>query len=203
MSPFQPEGEKARWKYIYDLLSVIPEEQVATYEELAEEIGIEKSDPNLRVKVQMAVRRATTELERNNHRTVESVRGQGYRVVKPEGHMDLAKLHHKKAGRSLVRGQAKVASVDLNRIEDPEVRKGFETMALAFGQQIEFNKRMEKKSKKQDWAIEQLRSETEHVKLTTETDIEELRLRQESTDALLKNIATKLGVVLLPDGSEE
>ena len=66
---------------------------------------------------------------------------EGYRVVKAGEHLDLAKRHGRKAGKSLRRGHSKAVNVDLSEVEDPEVRRALELTAQAFSLQMDFNRR--------------------------------------------------------------
>lgn len=133
MSPFEPLGDRARWRILYDLVSKKPTGATVTYEELAQSLDL---DPEDRHTIQMTMRRASKESESEDKRALESVPNVGYRIVEAEEHLRLARSQQKRAGRALVRGKSKVVNVDLNGV-DPEVRKAFEVVAQAFSMQME------------------------------------------------------------------
>jgi hypothetical protein len=139
MSPFEPAGEQARWRIIYEILKTTPVDGLVTYEQLGEALEL---DPDKdRHAIQMAVRRAAQEYERGDKRALDAVPNEGYRVVKAGEHLDLAKRHGRKAGKSLQRGHSKAVNVDLSEVEDPEVRRALELTAQAFSLQMDFNRR--------------------------------------------------------------
>lgn len=139
MSPFEPAGEQARWKLIYKILKATPVDGLVTYEQLGEALEL---DPDKdRHAIQMAVRRAAQEYEQSDKRALDAVPNEGYRVVKAGEHLDLAKRHGRKAGKSLQRGHSKAVNVDLSEVEDPEVRRALELTAQAFSLQMDFNRR--------------------------------------------------------------
>lgn len=137
---FKPLREKARWRFIYDeLLSIAKVGDIITYAQLAEVLDV---DPEAdRAIIQMAMQRAAKEFEQEDKHALTVVRNTGYRVVEAKEHLDLARQHSRKAGRSLARGHSKAVNVDLSGLE-PEARRAFEVVALAFAQQMDFNKRL-------------------------------------------------------------
>jgi hypothetical protein len=154
MSPFEPAGEQARWRIIYDILQVTPVDGIVTYEQLGEALDL---DPDKdRHSIQMAMRRAAQEHERRNKHAVDAVPNEGYRVVKAGAHLDLARHHGRKAGRSLQRGHSKAVNVDLSEVEDPEVRKALELTAQAFSLQMDFNRRFAVRQERLENAIREI-----------------------------------------------
>jgi hypothetical protein len=153
VSPFEPAGEQARWKTVYAILRDAPVDSLVTYDQMAEALAL---DPDKdRHAVQMAMRRAAQELEREDKRTVDVVRNEGYRVVEPREHLSLARRHQKKAGRSLARGQSKVTNVDLSGV-DPEVRHALEITAQAFALQMDFNRRFAVRQSRLEQAVKDI-----------------------------------------------
>lgn len=134
MTPFEPLGNRARWRILYEILSKKPTGATVTYEELAAGLDLDPDDD--RHAIQMTMRRAAKESESEDKRALESVQNVGYRIVEAEEHLRLARSQQKRAGRALVRGKSKVVNVDLNGV-DPEVRKAFEVVAQAFSMQME------------------------------------------------------------------
>jgi hypothetical protein len=157
---FQPLGEQARWRTIYDLLVKLGVDEVVTYERLAAELGLNAESD--RAAVQMAARRAIQELLKEEKRTCEPVRNVGYRVVEPKKHLDLARGRNKRARVQMRAGYDVATHVDLNAVE-PEVRAALEVIAQGFAQQMEINRRVISKQKKHDDAIELLMRRVEDL----------------------------------------
>lgn len=173
MSPFTPSGTQARWRVLYRLLQPLAVGDLLDYETMADALGLDSVKD--RTTIQLAMRRAARELEQIEKRAVDAVKNEGYRVVEPEEHADLAKRHQTKSNRSLQRGQSKVVNVDLSGME-PETRKAIELMAQAFAAQLDFNRRMDVRQQHLEKAME---SVTEQQERTDEqlADLQE-RLRR-------------------------
>lgn len=185
MPPFEPVGEEARWKVIYEILREAPEDEIVPYERLLDALGL---DPEQRAVVHLATRRAVKELQEKDRRTVATVRGKGYRVATPEEHMPLGMSHHAKAGRALVRARNTVNSTDLNRIEDPAARHAVEQVVLALANEIEVNRRMRQKVDQHDWDILTLAANQAH----TNQAIDLIRDHQQRLEAKMTELAEKL-----------
>jgi hypothetical protein len=174
MSPFEPAGELARWRVLYGLLRAAEVGDVVTYEEMAYALGLVPVED--RAKVQLAMRRAVRELETEDQRTTEVVANKGYRIVEPERHLDLARQHQRKAGRSLQRGHSKVVNVDFNGME-PEIRKAFEVVAGAFAAQIDFNRRLSVRQENLEKAVQAAAQQIDEHGQRTEEELTALRER--------------------------
>jgi hypothetical protein len=174
MSPFNPIGDRARWRTVYDLLRKTATGQVLTYEAIGEALELDPGSE--RHVIQMAVRRAAREHEEADNRAIESVPNKGYRVVEAPEHLRLARGHHKRASKSLVRGQSKVVHVDLGALE-PETRRAFEVVAVAFAAQIEYNKTFDIRQKRLEKAFEDITARTDKTEQRTEQEIAELKAR--------------------------
>lgn len=182
MSPFQPSGERARWRFLYDLLRTAQVGEVVTYNEMAQALDLDPTKD--RATIQLAMRRAARELEVEDKHAVQVITNEGYRIVEPGQHLDLAQKHQRKAGRSLVRGQSKVVNVDLNGM-DRETRKAFEVVAGAFAAQIDFNRRLSVRQANLERAVEAVTAQTEEQQQRTADELaalrERLRLLEERT----------------------
>lgn len=154
MSPFEPAGDRARWRAIYEILQAAPVDTIVTYEELGKALDLDPDED--RHAIQMAVRRAAQEYERQDKHAVDAVPNEGYRVVKADAHLDLARHHQKKAGRSLKRGHSKAVNVDLSEVADPEVRKALELTAQAFSLQMDFNRRFAVRQEQLEKAVHEI-----------------------------------------------
>lgn len=172
MSPFNPVGDIARWRTIYDLLSARAVGDVLTYEDMAEALDL---DPvKERHTIQVAMRRAAKELEQEDGHAVEAVVNTGYRIVEPTEHLRLARQQQRRSSRALARGHSKVVNVDLSGV-DPEVRQAFQVVASAFAMQMEFNRRTDVRQKKLEASLEAVREQSTR----TDAEVAELRKRLE------------------------
>ena len=177
MNPFHPIGDQSRWRIVYAILRKVPTNGIVTYEELGEALGL---DPNkARHAIQMAMRRAAAEHETVDKRAVDAVPNEGYRVVPAPEHLDLARRHQKKAGRSLVRGHSKAVNVDLADIDDPEVRKALELTARAFSLQMDFNRRFAVRQSQLEKAVREITDTQSADRKRTDDEVARLRERVE------------------------
>lgn len=172
MSPFEPAGDIARWRTLYELLQKLTVGDVLTYEAMAEALELDAEDD--RHTIQVAMRRASKELEEENKHATEAVKNVGYRIVEPEEHLTLARRQQRKSSKALVRGNSKVVNVDLSDV-DPEVRKAFQVMASAFAMQMEFNRRTDVRQKKLEESLDAVKQQSSR----TDEEVAELRARLE------------------------
>lgn len=170
MSPFEPVGEIARWRVLYELLQKLSVGDVLTYDAMAESLDLDPEGD--RHTIQVAMRRASKELEEENKHATEAVPNIGYRIVESEEHLGLAQRQQRKSSKALVRGHSKVVNVDLSDV-DPEVRKAFQVMASAFAMQMEFNRRTDVRQRKLEDALGTVREESTR----TSDEVAELRAR--------------------------
>lgn len=170
MTPFEPVGDRARWRMIYDELKDLKVGDVISYDDLGAACDLNPAQD--RQRIQMTMRRAAKEFEEVNKHALEVVPNVGYRVVEITEHLRLARSQQKRAGRALVRGHSKVVNVDFNEI-DPETRKAFEVVARAFSMQMEFNRRFDSRQRRLEDVVEAVNTRAER----TEAELEELRAR--------------------------
>jgi hypothetical protein len=155
---FQPKGEIARWRVLYNVLKGYGVGDTISYSVLAEALDL---DPDAdRNTIQLAMRRAAQEYLRVDKRTTRAVPGVGYEITSVEGKMEVARLHQRKASRSLGRGHDQVIHVDFNGM-DPEVRKGFEVMAGAFAAQLDYTRRLDVRQRGLEEAVRQVSQKTD------------------------------------------
>lgn len=172
MSPFEPVGETARWRVLYQLLKETNIDGVLTYERMG--VALDLDADTDRHTIQVAMRRAAKELESVDKHAVEAVPTVGYRVVWPEEHLSLARSQQRRSSKALARGHSKVVNVDLEGV-DPEIRNAFQVVAAAFAMQMDFNRRTDVRQKKLEEALEAV-----HEKSTrTHEEVTELRERLE------------------------
>jgi predicted FMN-binding regulatory protein PaiB len=172
MSPFQPKGETARWRLIYQELQGAAIGDVVTYERLGKVLEL---DPDAdRQKIQMAVRRAAEQYLKSDKRALDVVPTEGYQIVDAVGHIQLARRHQSKAAKELVKGHAKSVNVDLAGV-DPEVKHALEVVARGFAVQMDFNRRFDVRQKRLEDALNSVSQQASR----SEEEIAELRARLE------------------------
>lgn len=160
MSPFKPKGAEARWRVLYRLLVAVPVGGVLTYEKMAAALNL---DPlRHRSALNVAMRRAAQELEREDKRAVEVVRDEGHRVVDVDGQFRLARAHGRKAGTQLELAYSKATNIDLSNV-DPEVRKGFELLARGFAEQMEINRRLISRQRRSERVLDSVSVRTDRT----------------------------------------
>lgn len=172
MSPFDPIGEKARWRIVYDVLAKKDHDDTVTYAELGEALDLDPT--HSRHQIQMAVRRAAKEYLEIDKRALEPVKNQGYRVVQAPEHLRLAQMQQRKSRRALDSGHSKVVNVDLNGM-DPEVRKAFDVTAQAFGMLADLHRRLDVRQKRLESAVEAITERSDR----SDAEVAELRARLE------------------------
>jgi len=152
---FEPKGERAWWRTIYEMMRALDHDAVLTYEDMAEALSL---DPVAdRSKLQMAARRAGLELERADRRAADAVRNVGYRIVQPTEILGLGKRRNRRAGSQIRRGSTTVKAVDLSAV-DGETRNALEILARGFAIQQEINERVLTKQREQDDMLSRLTS---------------------------------------------
>lgn len=147
---FEPIGDRARWRVIYDMLRELDVGDVLTYEAAGEALDLEPTKD--RHAIQMAVRRAAKEHEREDRRALDAVPNFGYRIVETEQHLALARRHQRKSDRSLDRAKSKVVNVDLTGV-DTEVRRAFEVTATALSMLADYSRRLDVRQRNLEEAV--------------------------------------------------
>lgn len=179
-TPFQPVGEKARWRIVYAILQNAQIDDVVSYEKLGDALDLDPAkDRNL---IHQAMARAAKEFEEQDKHAIDSVRSVGYRVVQPKEHMGLALRAQKRSRKALERGQSKVVNVDMTGME-PEIRKAFEVLAGGFAMQADFNRRIENRQARLDRALREIADTQDHDRKRTDDELEELRGRLKKLEA--------------------
>lgn len=160
--PFESVGEKARWKLLYDKLCVMEVGAVLSYEIMGSLLDL---DPVAdRQTIRASLRRAADEFLEKNSRALDAVRGVGYEIVQPRDQLRLARQHGVKAGNQMQMAGKLATYVDFGGM-DPEVRKGFEVVALGFSQQLDVNRRQEQRNRDMVAALE---TASTHIERTDE-----------------------------------
>jgi hypothetical protein len=168
--PFEPVGDVARWRIIYDALKPLAVDDVLTYERAAEVLVLDSEVD--RPLIQSAIRRAGREFERVDKHALVAVPNVGYRVVRADEHVVLARGQQRRASRALERGHSKVVNVDLRGLS-PEVRALTEATARAFSLQMDFNRRFDVRQQRLEGVVREVSERTDR----SEAEIAELKAR--------------------------
>lgn len=108
MAPFQPKAGEAAWKTIYHHLAGLKVDDILTHQRLKDLV------PHI-VGPESALHRAIEELQDKDKRTVDNIRGVGWRIVHAREHAGIAKRGREQAARQLDRSRDIVANT---RVED-------------------------------------------------------------------------------------
>lgn len=170
MSPFKASGGRAKWRDAYDLFVAAAVGDVVTYRELGDVLGM---DPDKeRHRIQVTVRRAALEHEREDKRALDAVTNLGYRIVEASEHIRLARSQQKRSSRALQRGHSKAVNVDLSQV-DATTRHALDMVAQAFALQMDFNRRFDVRQRRLEDVVSMVSKRAER----SEAEIAELRER--------------------------
>lgn len=179
MSNFEPKGDEPRWKAIYPLFESAEENDLVTYEALADALGVSaKKD---RTVIQATVGQVRRKLLVKTDKAFVPVPNEGYRIVKAAEHYDLAQVEQKKARRRLKHTHALVVHTDMNGMELSQ-RRRFDMAARLVAAQLDFNRRTDLRLKDLEKANE---SAAAHFERTDE-ETAALRARVERLEKLLE-----------------
>lgn len=149
MTPFEPKGDVAEWRMVYDHLRKLKPGDIVTAEQLEEILGRPLGQNR------SPIYRATRELEENNSRTIATVRGVGYRVVAASEHLGLGLSHSSRARRQLRRGLQRAESADRQGLA-PSAAARLEAFEATTSRLVEFLGHMSKTVDQQGERIEGL-----------------------------------------------
>jgi hypothetical protein len=96
---------------------------VTLHETLCQIAGLEWDVPRLRSRYYHAVAQACAELEEQNSRTLLTERGEGYRIVAGNTHLEKAISGAAAVRRKLTRVAGTAATVDVTELTGPEVER--------------------------------------------------------------------------------
>lgn len=156
MTPFEPKGDVAEWRLVYDHLKDLERGSVVTIESIEELLGRPLGQNR------SPVYRAIRELEENNSRTIATVRGIGYRIADPNEHLGLGLSHSGRARRQLRRGLQRAESADRGGLA-PAAAARLEAFEATTSRLVEFLGRMSKAVDQQGERIENLAQDTQET----------------------------------------
>lgn len=123
---FIPIGDKSRRQLVVELIAPLQSDDVVTFDDLAEVTGL--SWPKDKDLIRSTVAAARSSLANDHHKALAAVRGVGYRVIRPEEHVQAAAQLQRKSGRALALARTTVDTVDLSALSEPDRR-----LAMAAG----------------------------------------------------------------------
>lgn len=154
--PFEPKGDVAEWRTVYDHLRKLEPGAIISTEDLEELLGRPLGQNR------GPIYRATRELEENDSRTIATVRGTGYRIAEASENLGLALSHSSRARQQLRRGLRRAESAD-RRALTPSVAARLEAFEATTSRLVEFLGHMSKTVDQQGEQIQGLKKETEET----------------------------------------
>ena len=168
---FDVKGEAPEWQMVVGLLDSKRIGDVVTFDELDETLGRDFRSSRT------PIYKAGTVWGTEHHRSLDFVRGVGYRVIDASEHEDLARRHHRKGRRSLKRGMTAARNADRSLLTQPQ-REQLDAIELNLARQSSFMKRLDARVEK----VEKRVNKVEERQPDTEwrlRRLEALLLRQE------------------------
>lgn len=156
--PFEPINEKSRRVLVLEHLQEKSPGEIATYEELAVLLGM--SEPQDRSIIQTTVGQASRALLETKNYAVEAVTNTGYRVVKADEHLRLAKGRQIKASRQLVKGKRVLVHTDSNDLSAEERTIHVQAIVLV-GAQLDAVRRLNIRQQNTERALESVTKKQE------------------------------------------
>lgn len=187
---FDPKGDEARWRAIYPLFEDSSEDDVVTYDELAEALGMDANHD--RMAIQGVVGQLRRKLLVKTDKAFVSVRNKGYRIVKAGEHFDLAQMEQKKARKRLKRTHDLVVYTDRNGMDSTQ-RTRLDIAVRFAAAQLDFNRRTDLRVKNLEKANENLEKANEATTARiarTDEETAALRERIERLETLLEGKAS-------------
>jgi hypothetical protein len=131
------------WLRIYRYFSESPPQvgTVTSHEMLCRIAGLEWNIERHRSQYYHAVAQACRELEEQDSRTLLTERGEGYRLVAGNAHLEKAISGAAAIRRKLVRVAGTVATVDVTDLTDPEIERVRRVQATILEQMEEMNRK--------------------------------------------------------------
>lgn len=129
--PSRPDG-RSDWRVVFELVEDLPPDSVVTLKQLREELGTENNS-----RVYRAVARANKELWGTRQKSMASVKGVGYRILKAKEMERLANSFRNQSRRKMSNAVAVIDATNLAELNDSErawhtkVQAGLHILAAA------------------------------------------------------------------------
>lgn len=178
--PFEPVGDVARWRLVFDLLVATLAESgvdfVVTYKDMAEALDL---DPDVdRRTIQGVMPRAAKEFLEVHKHAMKAVPNQGYRIVKPAEHLGLAQERSSRATRHMVKADSVVTNVDFNGMES-EVRRSFEVIGRVVRFQMGMMRQLDIRQRDVDERLAAVQANVQRTERDVQTHSERLAWLEE------------------------
>lgn len=131
---FERSGDRSRRIIVLEMLVSLEPGNVIKYDEFIEALSLDPHDPRWLKVVQSACNRAIAELEREHKKTIESVKGVGYRMAFPRDHVRLAEVKQTRGSRAIGRALRTAKHVDHNQLSAEESRKADDAVRMLSAQ---------------------------------------------------------------------
>lgn len=158
---FKPIGEVARWRKVYRIFQKAPAGRTVTFRVLAAELELDSESD--RDAIRAAARMAAQELLRKEDRAVESVPGEGYRVVTAGRQIALAANQVERATNSLDRGHELTSHVRLDELSAQE-RHVVNAMAIGFKQVSEWARQIGRRVEDHEGRLSDIEEELRRIR---------------------------------------
>ena len=136
MKPFTPKRADGRalWQVVFDAVHADPPNTTYTYDAIGSMI-----ETDVRHDIYSAVGRCNRELWKRAQRSLQNVRGIGYRLLKPQEHEVQALDYHDRGRRKMKNAVAIMRATDLAALTDPERNHVLqvESVLVAMGRAID------------------------------------------------------------------
>jgi hypothetical protein len=148
MRPFQPRGEKAQWRIIYDLLDRLDVGDILGYDQITEALEVDHIN-----QVRGAVLRAARVWGQDRHRALTPVHKVGYRIVAGAETEILIRRQHRRTRRSAGRTRDLARDTDRSLLT-PADRAKWDRMEIELSRQADMVARIDTRTAKVEQAIE-------------------------------------------------
>lgn len=151
---FETKYDRPMWRIVYEHAVTLNVGDILTYDKLAELLP-DASEQTRRG----ALARAVKQIEDDKQRTLANVRLVGYRVVEAKEHEGLARSHHKRSKRQLVKAARKVCSADRSKLSEADKRR-FDALELNLTAQLQMIRRLDDRVTANEVALKDARRQT-------------------------------------------
>jgi hypothetical protein len=110
----RPDG-RPDWRVVFDLTETMKPDQIVTHEDLCRELGADDMQ-----RVYRAVNRANKQLWKTRHKSLDTIRGVGYRVLRASEHEGKATRYQKRARRQIGNAVAVIEATDLSELNNQD-----------------------------------------------------------------------------------
>lgn len=175
-------GIAPEWELLYSALRETPAGGIVTYAQLDDALGRDFRSSR------EPLDKARKALEREDNRTIQSVRDQGYRVVEGDAQIALANARSKRARRQINKGLHTSRTADRNKMSEK---------AIEWADRIERNMefanerltRMEAKATRTEVRVENVEGRVSDIEVTSKHDRDTFQDRLAKLQAQIDKLA--------------